>query len=189
MIFLALLLAAAPESNISARVEKAGAQIITATFKDSDGEHRVVFTEQKLVSKKDKRSQQLTVLHEKKVKNAWVKVWDAKDFINDCEFDVTVQVLDKSITVTDLDADGLAEVSFMYQLGCRSDVSPLSLKLLMYEQTRKFALRGVTRVKVGEENGKDLEEGGTFEADSAFKTADKGFQPFAEKQWEQFKRP
>ena len=68
-------------------------------------------------------------------------------------------------------------------------MSPLSLKLLMYEQTRKFALRGVTRVKVGEENGKDLEEGGTFEVDPSFKTADQGFQAFAEKQWEAFKKP
>ena len=190
-MWLAVLgvLAAAPEA-VSARTEKAGATIITTTFKDVEGEHRVVFTEHALVAKKDLRSKRLTVVHEsrKDARARWTAVWDAKDFVNDCAFDVMLALNEKSISVTDLDGNGKAEISFAYQLGCRSDVSPLTLKLLMYEGKAKYALRGQTRSKVGEEGGKSIEEGGSHEVDPAFGKAPPAFLEHAKAQWDLFVR-
>lgn len=185
-----ILLAAAPDAvAISKRVQKAGAATITATFRDADGEHRVVFTELPMVTKKELRSKRLTVVHELRKIGRWTAVWDAKDFVNDCEFDVTVRLNEKSIAITDLDGNGRAELSFLYQLGCRSDVSAMTLKLLMYEGTAKYALRGQTRTKVGEEeSGKAIEEGGSHEIDPAFEKAPPSFLEHAKAQWARFVR-
>ena len=183
---LLLLLAAAPEA---VAISKRAGGTVTATFRDVDGDHRVVFTEHPLVTKKALRSKRLTVVHEVRKAGRWNAVWDAKDFVNDCEFDVTVALNDKSIAITDVDGNGKAEVSFLYQLGCRSDASPMTLKLLMYEGKTKYALRGQTRTKVAEEDdGKAIEEGGSHQVDPAFEQAAPGFLGFAKAQWERFVR-
>lgn len=105
------------------------------------------------------------------------QVWKAKDFVNRCEFDLELEMLDDSIEVTDLDNDGLAEISFLYKLGCRSDVSPLDVKLLMYEGTTKYALRGESYERVGETEY----AGGAFKPD--FNGAPPAFLEFAKAKW------
>jgi hypothetical protein len=191
-VLMLMLLGAAPDSvAISSRVVTAGAATITVTFQDLEGEHRVLFTEHALATKKGLRSKRLTVVHQMKkdIRARWTEVWDAKDFVNGCEFDVTVALNEKSISVTDVDGNGKAEISFVYQLGCRSDVSPLTLKLLMYEGKAKYALRGETRTKVGEEeSGKSIEEGGSHQEDPAFEKAPPVFLEHAKAQWELFSR-
>ena len=149
--------------------------VIEITFSDRDGEHKITINESP-VEKKQKgdewvKSARLTVVSEvRSTKDAkWVTTWQAKDFVNDCEFDLTLRVIDDSIEVTDLDENGRAEVAFMYRLGCASDVSPSTLKLLMYQGTSKWALRGTSKVKTGVENGKPLFAGGEVTVDGAFK--------------------
>lgn len=72
----------------------------------------------------------------------WAVLWDIADAIRHCEFDITLQFLGRP-TVTDLDNNGITETTILYKLACRSDVSPASMKLLMHENNRKFALRGI----------------------------------------------
>ncbi|HUS65362.1 MAG TPA: hypothetical protein VMZ28_12505 [Kofleriaceae bacterium] len=67
-----------------------------------------------------------------------------QDKVESCAFDNNAHFIDDSLEVTDVDADGLAEVWFAYQLGCTSDVSPLPLKLLVIENGEKYILRGTT---------------------------------------------
>ncbi len=149
--------------------------IIEVTFSDRDGQHKVTINEYpaEKTQKGDEwvKSAKLSVVSEvRSTKDAkWVTTWQAKDFVNDCEFDLTLGVIDDSIEVTDIDDNGRAEVSFMYRLGCRSDVSPATLKLLMYQGTTKWALRGQSKVKVGLEKGKPVFEGGEVTVDGAFK--------------------
>lgn len=104
-----------------------------------------------------------------------------QDFVEDCEFDVTgtfVQVPDE-LVLTDLDADGVNEVSFGYRLACRSDVSPSTLKVLLLEDGDKYILRGQSRVKIGPEDV----IGGDFAPGKAFPGAPDGFRSHAEKVW------
>ncbi len=149
--------------------------VIVVTFSDRDGEHQVTITESPVdkVKKGDDwaRSSTLTVVSEVRAttKAKWVTVWSAKDFVKDCAFDLTMGVIDDSIEVTDIDDNGRAEVSFQYRLGCRSDVSPATQKLLMYQGSLKWALRGTSKVKVGVENGKPQYAGGEVTVDGAFK--------------------
>ena len=148
------------------------------TFRDVDGAHRVRLVFQ---SPENGGSRRVIITHEarKTEKAAWKKVWEAKDFVNDCEFDLSLDVSWAQATVTDLDNDGVGEFAFTYVLGCRSDVSPLTMKLLMYEGSSKYALRGTNRVRVSD---KDF-EGGTFEVDAAFKKAPASFLEHAKAQW------
>lgn len=147
-------------------------------FTDKAGAHvvRFAFAPQRRKKTGDgySRSQQLLVTHTVGDK----QVWQAKDFVNDCELDLELDVLEGSIEVTDLDDDGVGEVSFLYKLGCRSDVSPLTVKLLMYEGTKKYALRGESYERVGETEY----AGGTFTPD--FDGAPRAFLTFAKAKWQ-----
>lgn len=171
----ALLLCALGQVSSLISVSPRHDGIIEVTFSDRDGQHKVTINESP-IEKKQKgdewlKSARLSVVSEvRSTKDAkWVTTWQAKDFVNDCEFDVTLGVIDDSIEVTDIDDNGRAEVSFMYRLGCRSDVSPNALKLLMYQGSTKWALRGQSKVKVGVENGKPVYAGGEVTVDGAFK--------------------
>lgn len=122
------------------------------------------------------RSRELTVSHSVGTSK---DLWRAKDFVEKCEFDLTLEVIEGSIRLTDLDDDGEPEISFLYKLACRSDVSPLTAKFLMYEGTTKYALRGETKERVGENEY----AGGDFKADPAFDQAPRQFVEFAQAQW------
>jgi hypothetical protein len=95
-------------------------------------------------------------------------VREVKDHVARCELDLTLAIVPGSEGATDLDRDEIGEATFAYKLGCRSDVSPLTLKLLVLEGGEKHILRGETRVDVG--NGERV--GGSYKADPAsFKRA------------------
>jgi len=70
-----------------------------------------------------------------------------KDLVEDCAWSLTSRTHDDAFGVTDLDNDGTAEITFAYELGCRSDVSPNTLKLIVLENGTKYILRGTTRIE------------------------------------------
>jgi hypothetical protein len=112
----------------------------------------------------------------------WHLLWKLYDFEKDCPLDLSVEFLPKSLTVTDLDDDGIAETTFLYKLACRSDVSPARLKLMMREGETKYAIRGSMRLP--KQFG--ITGGGQRELDPAFAKAPPGFKAFALKRWQAF---
>ncbi len=170
-----VLLAALGQVSSLVQVSPRHDGVMVVTFSDRDGQHQVTMTESPVeeTAKGDAtvRTAKLNVVHEVRAnpQAKWSTLWSAKDAVTACEFDVTLHVIDDSIEVTDIDDNGRAEVSFMYRLGCRSDVSPLQLKLLMYQGATKYALRGTTKTKVGEADGKAQFAGGEVTVDGAFK--------------------
>jgi hypothetical protein len=87
--------------------------------------------------------------------------------------------VDKAFTVTDLDGDGLAEITYGYQLACRSDVSTATYKLLLVENGKKLILRGNTRLAHD-----NLPESGTFKPEPDAKKWPAGFFAHAVEVWE-----
>jgi len=74
-----------------------------------------------------------------------------RDLVEDCEMGgVSALFHDAARGVTDLDGDGIAEVTFAYEVACRSDVSPATYKLLVLEDGKKYILRGETTVDPGD---------------------------------------
>jgi hypothetical protein len=111
-------------------------------------------------------------------------LWKVYDYSKDCDFDLSVRFLDKTFSVTYLDKNGIAEVWLMYENQCTGDVSPVPTKIIMYEGSKKYALRGERQVKV---SATDY-IGGHYTLDENFKTGNKLFQQFATGLWEKNKR-
>ncbi len=127
-------------------------------------------------------SAELHAYHYLKTKANFVLLWKTFDFVRDCPHDLDLEFLPNSLTITDLDKNGIAESTFLYKLACRSDVSPAILKLIMHEGQKKYAIRGETVVTVGP--GEKM--GGTKKIDPALATAPKVFKDFAVKRWQAF---
>jgi len=107
------------------------------------------------------------------------QTWRVNDFLKECSVDMFLYFVDKTFTVTDLNKDGKGEVWIMYKVSCQGDVSPVPMKIIMYEDNKKFAVRGATRVGVsGNES-----IGGGFTFDEAFKNAPPEFRQYAKNLW------
>lgn len=112
-----------------------------------------------------------------KTPDGFKQTWKITDFNRNCQFDVSASFVPEATSVTDLDDDGLAEVWVVYRTACRSDVSPATMKLIMYEGTTKYAMRGETRIG---------EDGGGMNPDPAFRAAPV-FLKYAEAKWMKFR--
>lgn len=107
-------------------------------------------------------------------------VWKINDFVKNCEFDISTYFIDPALSVTDLNENGINEIWIMYRLGCKSDVSPWPLKLIMYEGKEKFAIRGETR-DYAETN--PPEQDSPKKVDENLRNADERILEYAVKLW------
>lgn len=101
------------------------------------------------------------------------------DYENRCEFDNDLQFLTESLTISDLDKNKYAEITFLYKVGCRSDISPITLKLMVIENGNKAAIRGKTIPR-----GFDFPKEKV--ADGSFNKLPKQIQDQANKLWDKF---
>lgn len=69
------------------------------------------------------------------------------DFERDCPVDNQLSLITDAFTVSDLDKNGYAEIIFLYKTGCKGDVSPSGLKLMVLENGNKAAVRGKMVIK------------------------------------------
>ncbi len=179
---------AIPTTNVGAEVPKGVAiegQIFDAMrFDDAGGENLVVFSEgEERETATETRSKEIYgaqyVLDGERPRRLWLLT----DFERDCPFDVSAGFLPGSLTVTDLDSDGFAEVTIVYRLACRSDVSPSTQKLIMREGPQKYAIRGTTLIRP---DPSAAPYGGEMAIDPSFSGAPASFRSFALAQWQRF---
>lgn len=127
----------------------------------------------------DYRDKSLYAYHFLLFEDSISQTWKVTDFIKECPLDIAANFVKNTFQVTDLDKDGIAEVWMMYILTCTGDVSPAEMKIILYEGTQKYAVRGHNKVDVG--NGQL--EGGDYKFDKAFDKAPASFRDFAKKLW------
>ena len=108
-------------------------------------------------------------------------VREIKDETANCGFDIRARFDEKTFTLSDIDHDGYAEITFVYRLGCTSDLSPDELKLMMLENGDKYAIRGNTSIRY-EENAPLF--GGETKVDPSFDKAPEGFLAHARQIWD-----
>lgn len=108
-----------------------------------------------------------------------VQDWKLYDFIKDCPVDINASFVKNSFAVTDLNKNGKGEVWLMYKTTCHGDVSPSNMKIIMYEDNKKHAVRGTSKVKVSE---KDY-TGGEYSFDEAFKKVSPPIREYAKQLW------
>ncbi len=115
---------------------------------------------------------ELHAFHYARNEGEYEQVWVMSDAEKGCPFDITCRFIKDAVTITDLDADGLAEVKLQYRISCRSDVSPATTKLIMYEGKTKYALRGLSWYGMGEANFDITENNACLETLSGYKGGD-----------------
>lgn len=108
-------------------------------------------------------------------------LWRVYDYEADCGLDLDFGFIQKAFAITDLDKNNIAEVWVMYQNSCHGDISPVSMKIIMYEGTKKYALRGESKLNLGNEYG-----GGGFQLDNNFKHGNILFRQYAENLWKKY---
>jgi hypothetical protein len=121
--------------------------------------------------------------HYVKAKEKYRLLWKLYDFAEICQEDIDATFLPNSLSITDLDGNGIAESTFLYKLACRGGIDPAQLKLIMHEGNSKYALRGETLVPAG---APDKKLGGQKTIDPAFRRAPKVFLDYAVQQWNTF---
>lgn len=86
----------------------------------------------------------------------WCRAWKLDDHNMCPELDQYVGFSRGSLSITDLDVDGEAEITVAYRLSCRGGTDPGELKIIMYEGKQKYGIRGAEAL-CHPETGKILE--------------------------------
>ena len=116
--------------------------------------------------------------------NEAVQTWKVYDYVNDCSVDIVTSFIENTLKITDLNKNGIAEVWLMYKTACHGDVSPSEMKIIMYEGSNKFAIRGENRVQIGiDDDNEKIFIGGEYKVDDAFENGPKVFKVFAQNLW------
>ncbi|MFN4316381.1 MAG: M949_RS01915 family surface polysaccharide biosynthesis protein [Chitinophagaceae bacterium] len=111
------------------------------------------------------------------------QTWKVYNYVKECPVDMFLYFVDKTFSVTDLNKDGKAEVWIMYKVSCQGDISPIPMKIIMYQDNKKFAVRGTTRTQISATDYM----GGEYSFDESFKNTPAEFRQYAEKLWKQHK--
>ena len=158
---------------------------------DSSGDHIVITTETgiyqspKFKHESDGSDAELFAYDFLVRNDSAFQTWRVYDFIADCPVDIDASFIKSTFNVTDLDSNGLAEIWLMYKTACHGDVSPCDMKIIMYQGTQKFAMRGQNKVWGGtDDKGNKQYIGGEYKFDKAFADGPKVFLAFAKKLWD-----
>ncbi len=161
-----------------------GAIVAGAKWKDDNGINTVIITETKETwtpetrESSGSRSKELFGYQYITTGGSTKQVWKINDFVKDCPVDLDLSYMHNSLSITDINNNGIGESTFLYLLACRGDVSPETMKLIMHEGSSKYAIRGTTRISLQGET-----YGGETNIDKSFDGAPQGFLDYAKGEW------
>ncbi len=167
--------------NVAKNLPHTGEIVYGETWQDKNGENTLLLcekTSEKYTDCCNEKTKELHAYHYANSGNGDKLIREIKDYENDCIFDMRARFVEESVNITDIDDDGYAEITFVYRLGCTSELSSDGLKLMMLENGEKYAIRGTTTVDYGYEVLK-----GETQIDPSFDNAPAGFLDFAKKIW------
>lgn len=111
-------------------------------------------------------------------------VWKNHAVVINCPNKLTLENLSTPI-VTDLDADGIAEVWRIYWFGCRAEKNvALNMELVMDEGSFRAIIKGSRLIKYGEKMEKT--DGGALEPDSNYNNLTPELRNFGLELWKRF---
>jgi hypothetical protein len=185
--FAQLKVTSLDKKSIPSSIKYSGHIVHAARYTDNEGDHIVITTETGIVDIKSKdpnedgfRKGDLYAYSYNIKNNIPTLSWQIHDLSGDCPVDPKASYVPKAFAVTDLNNDGKAEVWLMYSVACRGDVSPASMKIIMHEGAKKFAVRGESLVKLSPKET----YGGKYTMDEAFKTGPRAFLTYAALLWQ-----
>jgi hypothetical protein len=168
--------------NIPKEIKYSGKIIDAITWEDDLGKNLVMTCKTEatinLKSEMDGYDVEIYAYHYLLINNKPKFIWKIYDFISDCWTDHVAEFINNTLSVTDLNNDGIAEIWVMYLIACRGDVSPDEMKIIMYQGNQKYAMRGENKVNIP-----GYSSGGQYTFDKEFLKAPKAFKDYAIKLW------
>jgi hypothetical protein len=136
-------------ADVLARLK--GDVILATSVQDKAGQHLLVLSKQSGPStvEEDLSRQDRTDLRAAwylKTGSSWTQEWVMTDFVDCPGLDHSAAFYTQYVAFTDLDGDGLAEVTVPYRMFCGGGVDSSSIKVILRDGQEKFAIRGQTRV-------------------------------------------
>lgn len=119
---------------------------------------------------------------ENNLKNSFVSIYD---FIEDCPVDFNINFIKDSFSITDIDNNGIKEISFLYELACQGGIGPIKMKSVLIEGSKKHLVRGFRLDDVSIRNNIDPNYPNSI-ADKSFKNAPPSFFDFSKEKWNKF---
>ena len=173
------------KATLPKAIEYKGKLINAVRYTDAFGDNIVITTEtgesqSKTEPDESYREADLYAYQYLLINEKWALQWKMQDFVKECPVDIECNFVKNTFAVTDLDKNGKAEVWLMYITGCHGDVSASDMKVIMYEGTSKYAMRGRNKVRVGETDY----DGGQYTFDEPFKKAPATFRKHATNLWQ-----
>jgi hypothetical protein len=171
---------AIPKDEIPSSVRLRGEVERAVGWTDENGENLAVFSRTE-TSRSGRAgtiaSAYLDVQHVVLTSTARPKILrSVRERVDRCDADLLLSFQDAALAVTDLDHDGIGELTFAYALACRTDMTPAALKLLMFENGDKYILRGTMRNEEG--------KGGDLRIDPSFASGAPAFLEHAKRSWQ-----
>jgi hypothetical protein len=173
LLFLSLLFTLTFSNELNTVSENI---VFTISFNDKEGSKKIIVTEKE---KNNRSSLLVNVLLNGKQQT---KVYDLTE---ECIIDHFATFNPNSFTLTDLNGNGITEITFSYSKTCAGDKSSADKKLILIEGTKKYKLRGSTAVIFGDRKNIDTYKIGQFKLGDKMKKADKRFRNHAIKVWNQ----
>lgn len=180
-------------SDLSSQYHFRGNFLNAVEWNDSEGKNLVILSQTDVVKSKsaenadendiaaENKDKEIYAIHYLTAGDSVRMLWKLIDFERECAFDLTADYLTTSPVITDLDHDNICEVWIIYWLGCRSDVSPNDMKLILHIGSKKYAIRGERKIQFG--IGNDQTEGGSYKMDDSFKKLPKIISDYAITFW------
>ena len=152
-------------------------------YSDTLGEHIALISEKKASRSIEYgnilKDAELFAYHfDIKEKDTIKQTWKVYDSAKNCIVAVAADFVKNTFQVTDLDNNGIAETWLVYITGCKGDVSPWKMRIIMYEGKQKFTMKGEQKIIMEGETF-----GGEYTFDNAFNKAPQEFRDFAIKLW------
>jgi hypothetical protein len=174
------------KSVIPASMKYKGAFTDAIKYSDKEGTHIVIATEGFVATPADDNESVYTsLLHAfSYLQNGGTTTleWELNDSAGPCGADVDAKLRTGSLTVTDLDKNGVDEVWFVYRISCHETQEGNPMKVIMHEGVKKYVLRGTTHLKLKKPTTSPY-IGGDYTPDENFKAAPQAFREYANKLW------
>lgn len=155
-----------------------GRWLAAVRWQDKLGDHLAVLSETGVRHDADgqREGRLYAVGHRLQADGQWAPFWRVRDGIAACDLDVVAAFDRHALEVSDLDGNGVGEVSFVYKMGCFGGMDFVTQKLFLVEDGRKYAVRGEAPL-----DGKGPP--GSLVVDQAYTGAPSAFRTFAVRKW------
>ncbi len=172
------------DKNLATGLTYEGEIVDGEQWTDANGKNLLLFCEKDVnhppTDDMEMTDRYLYVYHFVDNKDGYKLKNEIKDASTECSFEIRARFMESSVTITDLDNDGVGEMTFCYRLGCSSELSPDDLKLFFIEDSDKYSITGNTFV----DYGGGITDGGVMTLGENFTKADAKFQEHAKNVWE-----